>query len=95
MYFHQVCVPGECEGAIIGLQTEVVSRKKAEEVGEYGAQVSRYRRAAGVKKKMQPGGNCRKAEPLSQRAAHGSLSKSRGSPPWTISPHCLPLFGQF
>lgn len=59
MYFRQVCVPGECEGAIIGLQTEVVSRRKAEEVGEYGAQVSRYQRAAGVEKKMQPGGNYR------------------------------------
>lgn len=56
----------ECESAVIGLQMEVVSRKKAEEVGKYGAQVSRYLRTAAVEKKMQPGGNWGRAEPISQ-----------------------------
>lgn len=56
IFSSQVCVPVECEGAIIGLQ-KVVSRKKTEEVGEYGAQVSRYLRTARVEKKMPPGGN--------------------------------------
>lgn len=66
MSFHHKSVAVDCEGAIIGLQMEVVSREKTEEVEVYGAEVSRYLRTAGVEKKMQPGGNWGRAGPVSQ-----------------------------
>lgn len=64
-FHHEFQCPVEGEGAIIGLQMKVVGRKK-EEVGDYEAQVNRYLRPAGVEKKMQSGGNWRRAGPVSQ-----------------------------